>query len=316
MAKRVLITGGAGYIGSHLAAQIIKEEPHTVVVVIDDLSASDKSAVPQRALFFQASTADRRRLGELFSDYKFSTVFHFAAQPNEAEAAENPLLSHAINVSGTLNILEECRRIKTSRLIFASDVAVYGANADVVGEVAEDAPRKPSSFTGISKMAAELYCEKYAQAFGVQSVILRYAPVYGLRQSHDGKANGMNKLIDMIIRHESPSPNDYAAAQDMPLYIDDAVAAAMAAMKCNSEQSGAVTIAPSEALTLSERMKLVYEAAGFFDARPDDESLTPPRSPARYNCDKAHSLLLWQPAVSFADGIKRCIDRYSQDGKK
>ena len=174
---KVLVTGGAGFIGSHIVDQLLAEGHQ--VVVVDDLSTGSLDNVNPQASFVRLSVLDGELLG-LFAREKFDAALHLAAQTIVGSSLEHPDIDARVNVLGTLQVLEGCRQHGVERIIFASTAAVYGDVAEL--PVPEEAPGQPASFYGLSKLTAEKYIQMYHELYGLHYVILRYANVYGERQ--------------------------------------------------------------------------------------------------------------------------------------
>ena len=173
---KVLVTGGAGFIGSHIVDQLLAEGHQ--VVVVDDLSTGSLDNVNPQASFVRLSVLDGELLG-LFAREKFDAALHLAAQTIVGSSLEHPDIDARVNVLGTLQVLEGCRQHGVERIIFASTAAVYGDTADL--PVPEEAPGQPASFYGLSKLTAERYIQMYHALYGLNYLILRYANVYGER---------------------------------------------------------------------------------------------------------------------------------------
>jgi len=179
---KVLVTGGAGFIGSHIVDQLVVEGHE--VVVVDDLSTGSLDNVNLQAAFVRLSVLDDELL-DLFAREKFDVVLHLAAQTIVASSLAHPDVDARVNVLGTLQVLEGCRQHGVERIIFASSAAVYGDVA--VLPVPEESDKQPTSFYGLSKLTAENYIQMYHALYGLNYLILRYANVYGERQGDRGE---------------------------------------------------------------------------------------------------------------------------------
>jgi UDP-glucose 4-epimerase len=178
---RVLVTGGAGFIGSHVA-EILLAEGHEIAVV-DDLSRGRRENVPAGTVFYDLDV--RSGCGEAFEEFGPEAVCHQAAQADVRRSVAEPVLDLEINTGGTVRLLENCVRHGVGRFVFASTGgAIYGEQREF--PASEEHPDYPISPYGVSKLAAERYLRFYEAQYGLPYVALRYANVYGPRQDPHG----------------------------------------------------------------------------------------------------------------------------------
>lgn len=223
---KILITGGAGFIGSHIADACIKAGYRTHIV--DNLSTGSIANVPGEAIFHQLDIRNDA-VERLWKQEKFSVLIHTAAQMNVRKSVENPVYDADINVLGSLNLLEAGRRHGLNRVIFSSTGgAIYG-EPDYTPQD-EQHPVRPKSPYGITKRSLEHYLNYYGEEFGILSVSLRYANVFGPRQNSKGEAGVVaifsEKLLAGLpctINGEGEQTRDY-------VYVDDVVQANMKAL--------------------------------------------------------------------------------------
>jgi len=195
---KVLVTGGAGFIGSHVVDKLIQE--CCQVVIIDNLSTGLLENINPAAQFIKMDIRNKRLL-DLFIVEKFDFVIHLAAQTMVHKSLEMPDYDCDINISGTVNILEACRKTGVKRIVFSSTAAVYG-NVTIL-PVIEAAQKEPTSFYGLSKLTCENYLSLYKQVYGLEYMILRYANVYGERQG-DGGEGGVISIFARKINQNQP----------------------------------------------------------------------------------------------------------------
>lgn len=195
---KVLVTGGAGFIGSHVVDKLVKERCQ--VVIIDNLSTGLQENINPAANFVNMDIRDSQ-IVELFASEKFDSVIHLAAQTMVHKSLEMPDYDCDVNIAGTVNVLEACRKTNVRRIAFSSTAAVYG-NVTTL-PVVEETSKEPTSFYGLSKLTCENYLSLYNQVYGIEYMVLRYANVYGERQG-DGGEGGVISIFARKIHHDQP----------------------------------------------------------------------------------------------------------------
>ncbi len=226
---KILVTGGAGFIGSHLVNRLIKENHN--VTVIDNLSTGKKEYLDLKAKFYKADIQDLK-ISQIFKKEKPEIVFHYAAQIDLRKSVENPIEDAKINILGGLNVLENCKKYKVKKIIFTSTGgAIYG-EADIV-PTSENYPAYPLSPYGIAKLTIEKYLSYYYKVFDLPFVALRLANIYGPRQNSKGEAGVVAIFSDMMLSGEQPTINGDGRQTRDYVYVEDVVIASMLAMKKN-----------------------------------------------------------------------------------
>jgi UDP-glucose 4-epimerase len=216
--RRVLVTGGAGFIGSHVADAYVARGDE--VWVVDDLSSGRRDNVPDQACFVELDIRDEQ-LRDLFRRHRFDLVNHHAAQIDVRVSVETPGLDASINGLGLLNVLEGAREVGTQRVVYVSSGGVvYGEPEQI--PTPERAPKLPLSPYGVSKLAGEQYLLYYREIHGLQYVALRYSNVYGPRQDPHGEAGVVaifcNRLLDgeeLTIFGDGEQTRDYVYVKDV-----------------------------------------------------------------------------------------------------
>lgn len=196
----VLVTGGAGFIGSHITHQLV--ELGAQVTVIDNLATGfleNLDPLLNQITFMHASVTDFDAC--LQATRGKAVIFHLAAQVSVPESVELPQLCHQVNVGGTFNLLEAARLNRVPRFVFSSSAAVYGAHA---GICTEETPCHPTSPYGTSKLIGELLCQQYAVNYGLQAACLRYFNVYGERQNPNGAYAAVVARFNYCMQHNQP----------------------------------------------------------------------------------------------------------------
>lgn len=240
--NKVLITGGAGFIGSHIADKFI--ENNYEVVIIDNLSTGKIENINNKANFYKADIIIDD-LNNIFEKEKPSIVIHLAAQVSVSNANKNPVYDAKENIIGTLNILEHCKKFNVDKIIAASSAAVYG-NPQYL-PIDENHPKEPISQYGLSKLTME----KYIQLSGVDYIICRFSNVYGPRQTIEGEAgvvtifeNAMKKDLPVCIYGDGEQTRDF-------VYVRD-VAEVIYKLSNSDVKNEVINISTNEGITINE----------------------------------------------------------------
>jgi UDP-glucose 4-epimerase len=228
---RALVTGGAGFIGSHLVDALVARGDE--VTVLDDLSTGRRENLTQAlaagATLVEVSVTDADAVGSVFADQRPEIVFHLAAQMDVRVSVERPVFDLNVNVAGTINLLERARDPR-ARIIFASTGgAIYGEGAGRELPLTEDSDRRPDAPYGQSKLSAEGYMSLYSRLYGVETTSLRLGNVYGPRQDPHGEAGVVAIFSGALLGGDRPRVfGDGGQTRDY-IYVDDVVAAFLAA---------------------------------------------------------------------------------------
>jgi len=261
---KVLVTGGAGFIGSHVSDALLAAGHQ--VVIIDDLSTGRRTNVPQGAVFVEGDIRDTALVAKLFGEHKPEVVTHQAAQTSVAVSAREPVRDAEINILGSLNILNQCVQHKVKQVVFASTGgAIYGEVPE--GERArEDRAPNPLSPYACSKFAVEKYLVAYGREHGLRSTVLRYANVYGPRQDPHGEAGVVAIFAQRLLQGEPVQINarkdsgDAGCVRDY-VFVADVVKANLAAID-GKLQKTPLNVCTGAATTTFELAHLMARAAG------------------------------------------------------
>lgn len=195
----ILITGGAGFIGSHILEQL-KEKPDMDVVVFDNLSSGSKEHVPAGMELVEGDVCDEAAVDALFADHHFDAVVHLAAQTMVPTSVEQPVLDCRINLEGVLHVLEACRTHGTGHILFSSSAAVYGDNLYI--PLKETERLVPTSPYGVTKMTTEHYLRVYHELYGMDATVFRFANVYGERQGEKGEGGVVSIFCKLLSQRQ------------------------------------------------------------------------------------------------------------------
>jgi UDP-glucose 4-epimerase len=297
---RVVVTGGAGFIGSRLTGALLDRGEE--VLVIDDLSTGKVDKVPYEAKLF-AFPAEAEETAELIASFRPEVVFHLAAQVGMGSSMRKPVEDGRSNVLGTLRVLEGCRA-SASKLVFSSTSGVYGGTTGS-RLLRETSVKRPSSPYGLSKWAAEQYIQHAARWWGIRYTILRYANVYGPGQTAKGEGGVVACFLErlarglpLIIHGDGEQGRDF-------VHVDDVVRANLAAIDsgegeiCNIGTAAATSI--NELASLFERLGRVSPGRIYEAGRPGDARLS------RLCPRKAEAVLGWRPAKKLEEGIAELL---------
>ena len=196
---KVLITGGAGFIGSHILAQL-QGRRDMDVVVFDNFSSGSKEHVPAGMELVEGDVCDEAAVDALFADHHFDAVIHLAAQTMVPTSVEQPVLDCRINLEGVLHVLEACRIHGTRHILFSSSAAVYGDNLHI--PLKETERLVPTSPYGITKMTTEHYLRVYHELYGMDATVFRFANVYGERQGEKGEGGVVSIFCKLLSQHQ------------------------------------------------------------------------------------------------------------------
>jgi UDP-glucose 4-epimerase len=302
---RVLVTGGAGFIGSHLVDALLDRGAE--VSMADHLHRSPKSwfgeALLRGAQLYVADLRDLPALRPAFAAARPEVVLHLAAQVDVRVSVADPAFDAQVNVAGTVSVLEAAREVGARRVVMASTAAVYGDPCDL--PTPEDAPIAPLSPYGTSKAAAEWYLAQYRRLHGTSTLALRMANVYGPRQDPQGEA-GVVSIFSGLAASGSRATifGDGRQTRDY-VFVDDVVDAWLAAAA--SDVTGALNISTgieTSVRELAEALDLSYDFAPGRVGEIERSCLDPSAAAAE---------LGWRPAVSLANGLRRTLGAISSD---
>ena len=192
---KILVTGGAGFIGSHLL-QLLQGQQDVEVVVYDNLSSGRREHVPKAIRLVEGDVRDAEGLAHLFASEGFDSVVHLAAQTMVPYSLSHPEEDCQINLLGLINILECCRKYAVKHIVFSSSAAVYGDNLNI--PLHEEEKPMPTSAYGITKMASEHYLRMYHDLYGLNTTVLRFANVYGERQGAGGEGGVVSIFCKLL----------------------------------------------------------------------------------------------------------------------
>jgi UDP-glucose 4-epimerase len=300
---KVLVTGGAGFIGSHVADRLVAAGCD--VAVIDNLATGKPENVNPSVRFHRADIRDATELADVFEAERPEVVNHQAAQASVKASMEDPVCDAQINILGSLNVLEACRRYGARKLIYA------GTGGAAVGEpkyrpVDEDHPVEPLSVYGADKHAVEHYCSLYRANWGLDTTILRYANVYGPRQDPLGEAGVIAIFTARMLRGEEPIVNGSGEQERDYVYVGDIAAANLLALDRGS--GGMYHLGTGVGTSVNGLFDRLARLCGYTRPRRHGPALPGEVFRITLSSERARRDLGWTPGVSLDEGLRLTVD--------
>jgi len=306
--KNILVTGGAGFIGSHLVDRLLSEGQWRVSVVDDfndfydpaiKLANATRHEKNSNYQLFKADIRDQAALRKIFAGNGFDCIVHLAARAGVRPSLDQPLLYAETNINGTMNLLELAREQGIKQFVFGSSSSVYGINAKVpFGE--DDPIRQPISPYAATKAAGELICHTYSHLYGIRCICLRFFTVYGPRQRPDLAIHKFARLIS----EDKPIPvfGDGTTQRDYT-YIDDIIAGVRGAIDYEKTDYEVINLGESRTVELRELISLLEKELEK-TAEIDRQPLQPGDVPQTFaDIAKARRLLGYNPQTQIESGI-------------
>jgi UDP-glucose 4-epimerase len=309
MSKQVLVTGGAGFIGSHVADLYLAHGWE--VTVLDDLSSGRRENVPAAARFVECGVNDPAARA-LLTDGAFTVLNHHAAQMDVRVSVADPLFDARVNIAGLINLLEGATRGGVERVVFASSGGVVYGESDALPHP-ETAPKLPVSPYGVSKLASEYYLAMYSQLHELEVVPLRYANVYGPRQNPHGEAGVVAIFCDRILKGDSLTVfGDGAQTRDY-VFVEDVARANLAATTgklggLKSIDDVAFNVGTGAETSVTELAHALLDAAGADVAVEHAPARPGELQRSAVDPAKLASVWAWEPEISLAEGLQRTYD--------
>ncbi len=313
MKKRAIVTGGAGFIGSHLVEKLLESNWH--VTVIDNYDPFYDKEIKKRNIdsfyqhpdfvFLEVDIRDFDRLKESLSG-NYDVIIHLAAKAGVRPSIEDPMLYQSVNVMGTQNLLEISKLLNIKQFVFASSSSVYGVNQNVPWSE-KDFVLKPISPYASTKISGELLGHVYSELYGIRFIALRLFTVYGPRQRPD---LAIHKFARMILENKAiPVFGDGSTRRDYT-YVKDIVSGIMAAVKYDKTNYEIINLGNNRTITLShmiETIEKVFNKKAIINRLPMQAGDVPE---TYADVTKAQQLLNYKPSLSFEEGIEKFKEWY------
>jgi len=302
---RIVITGGAGFIGSNLA-EVLALAPNNEVCVVDDLSTGRVENLPIASgiEFIKGSITDLQLMNEVLADADF--VFHQAALPGVQRSIEDPAHTNEVNIRGTLNVLMAARDAGVKKVIYASSSSVYGDTPELPNR--EGMTPNPLSPYAVTKLVGEYYCKVFNDVYGLNTISLRYFNVYGPRQDpHSEYAAVIPRFVSRVLRGEPPIIyGDGQQTRDFT-FVKDVVNANILAM--NSDATGVYNIASGRMISIQELATLITRLTGR-DSDLEPVFDKPRKGDVRHSLadiSQARAVMGYKPEYSLERGLEETL---------
>ena len=301
---KVVVTGGAGFIASHIVDAYLARGHE--VHIFDDFSTGQKNNLNGSATVHRIDIADGKVV-KLIEELKPDALSHHAAQMDVRHSVADPTFDARVNILGFINLLEGCKNADVKKVTFASSGgAVYGEQE--VFPAPESHLTQPASPYGVSKRAGELYLSYYHQAYGLPYIALRYANVYGPRQSAHGEAGVVAIFLSLLLSGKTPLINGDGKQTRDYVYVDDVVAANVAALE--SPFVGPINIGTGVETDVTTIFEHLRRAVGSEVKAQHGPAKAGEQRRSCLDTRRAGDILGWRPQVALADGLKRTADFY------
>jgi UDP-glucose 4-epimerase len=308
MSKCYVVTGGAGFIGSHIAERLLKDGHRVRVVdnLVTGLRANLESLTGDLE-FYEVNITDGAALRPIFKGV--DVVFHQAALPSVPRSIDDPFTTHDYNVTGTLNVLLAARDSGVRRVVYAASSSVYG---DQPGDFkVETMSPQPLSPYGAAKLAGEYYCQSFARVYALETACLRYFNVFGPRQDPTSQYSAVIPLfITALLNGKQPVIHgDGQQSRDFT-FVQNVVHGNLLAAEAPAANGQVMNLATGGRVTLVELAQKINALLGTAIAPFHDESRTGDIKHSRASIDKARRLLGYDPIISFDEGLARTVEWY------
>ncbi len=299
---KICVTGGAGFIGSHLTDALLAQGHQ--VTVLDNLSMGRMENINPEAAFVLMDICSPE-VDKLFEMERFDVLYHQAAQMDIRVSVANPLFDARTNILGSLNLLQTCVRHKVGKVLFASSGgAVYGEQDTFPCD--EDHPTLPLSPYGVTKLTVEKYLHYYATEFGLQYIALRYANVYGPRQNPHGEAGVVAIFTNRLFGGDQPVINGDGKQTRDYVFVKDVVRANVAALDYG--KTDIFNVGTGIETDVNAIFNLLNERTGGRAEEKHGPAKPGEQRRSVINCDRARESLGWAPQTALADGLTETVD--------
>ncbi len=309
MSTKILVTGGAGFIGSHLVDRLIQEGNE--VIVVDNLSTGKRKNVNKKAQFYKMDIQSKR-IERVFRNERPLIVVHLAAQMSVRHSTDDPGFDAQVNILGTINVLEHAVKQGVRKVTFASSGGVVYGEQEIF-PAPESHRTEPLSPYGISKLAGEKYLAYYASATGLRYVALRFANVYGPRQDSEGEAGVVAIFSKQMLDGGQPIVNGTGKQTRDFIYVDDVVEAILVTL--GEDVQGIYNVGTGQETTINECYGIIKSLTNcqckeLYGAAKKGEQFR-----SVLDVTKLREVFGWDPQVTLQEGLTRTVDFFRETGK-
>lgn len=304
---KVLVTGGAGFIGSHVVDALLKRGDK--VIVLDDLSYGKKDYIPKAARFIKGSVTNKTHVEKAFAEKNIDAVVHLAAQKNARYSIEDPILDAQKNILGSIYVLEAARKRKVKRFVFASTGGVMYGEADVV-PTPESQPVNPMSPYAIAKRSVEYYLRYYSEVHHVSTIALRLANVFGPRQDPKGEAGVVAIFLSTLLEGRTPKIFGKGTQTRDYIYVLDAVDAILRAV--DSAVQGHYNIGAGNQISVNQLYAKIGKITGIRKAAKHTHAIPGEQQTSALDAKLAKTALGWSVGTSLEDGLAHTYRWFSE----
>ncbi len=321
MKRNILVTGGAGFIGSHLVEKLLSEKKWNVVALDNfngfyspEIKRANLAASLENPDFklYKADICDAESLQKIFAENEFDAIVHLAAWAGVRPSLMNPKLYTQVNVNGTLNLLELAKEFNVKQFVFGSSSSVYGINSKIPFSE-DDKISQPISPYAATKAAGELLCHTFSHLYDIRTICLRFFTVYGARQRPDLAIHKFSKLI----YEGQPIPvfGDGSTRRDYT-YVDDIIQGVRAAIDYDKSNYEIFNLGESETIELSKLIELLEKSLGK-QAVIEQKEMQPGDVPITFaDISKSRELLNYNPQTKIEDGIPKFVEWFLKFAEK
>ncbi|MEO8167453.1 MAG: NAD-dependent epimerase/dehydratase family protein [bacterium] len=302
---KILVTGGAGFIGSQIVDEYIRLGHQ--VSILDNLSTGRKMNINPAAKFHEADIRDAARVKEIFGQEQFDVMNHHAAQMDVRRSVDDPVYDASVNVLGVLTLLEQCMKTGVKRIVFASSGgAIYGEQDYFPAD--ELHPTRPISPYGVAKLTTEHYLFYYKAVYGIDSVSLRYANIYGPRQNPMGEAGVIAIFATKLLGGNQPVINGDGKQTRDYVFVGDVVQANVLALQC--EGSNVFNIGTGVESDVNQLFQHIKKSTNSPAAENHGQAKMGEQMRSVLTAGKIQKQLGWKPTVLLAEGLQRTVEYF------